>query len=194
MKISITIPTYLHGPKLNCLLESLLGQHNVTGTEWEAQVLHDGPPNVSFIQTQGFYQQYPQLTFKHTPYRFNVWGHDLTQTGLSMSTGDYWMRMNGDNQYCYGWLERVLPILTREQPDILTWSCVHSYTEFSEFIPELIPGKIDFCNYLLKTDKAKQLGFPWRHFEADGAQIEEFVKLYPNLKHIQMPNVLTIHN
>ena len=191
-KISVIVATFEHGKKLSCLLDCLAEQHGIATSDWEGLILHDGPSEM-FEQMALRYANIENLEFKSSERRENLWGHNLREMGLALCSGEYCAWTNGDNQVCYGWLERLIPVL-KTGPDLVTWHISHSYSEFHDWTPQLRPGGIDFCSYAMKTSLAKEMGFPWRHREADGAQIQEFTRRWPDAKVIHMPNTFAFHN
>jgi hypothetical protein len=203
--LDIVAVTYNHGRKLNIFCDSLLEQY-VPLDEWHCTILHDGSllsrdaqANISSQDTQSRMQKYideypDNFSVVFNAERTNIWGHDLRDLGLQQASALYVHITNVDNQYNYGWLQRVHPALRREGPDLLLWNISHSYREFELFVPELRGGQIDFCNYIMRTSIAKELGFPWRNFEADSAHISEFVSRYPSAKVHRMPAIFSTHN
>ena len=196
---------FTEGRKLRIFLDCLLEQH-IHEKSWKYLFAHDGSrytddpsPRQSYWHTYNqvseYIKEFPnEFQFYYCQERQNAWGHNLRDQCLELVETPYVHFTNCDNLYNYGWLERVLPVLRREEPDLLYWPCSHSYSEFDYFDPSLSPGHIDFCNYILKTDKAKQLGFPWRHREADGAQIETFMQTFPDSKVVKMTGVFSTHH
>lgn len=204
-EITVVAVTFNHGRKLNVFLDSLLEQH-IPERSWNCIILHDGSVSsedpearTSAAATRRtmapYLHEFPlEFQYVESPERENQWGHSLRAQGLDMVHTPYVHITNCDNQYNYGWLERVLPRLKQTRADLLYWPCSHSYKEFDLFDVSLSAGRIDFCNYVLRTDKAQALGFPWRHFEADGAQIEAFVRAYPDAVYHKMTGIFSTHN
>jgi hypothetical protein len=193
--ITIIATSYMDGSKVNIFCDTLLNQY-VPINSWKAVILHDGA-NQDFVQrVDPYFRQYPDnFDWYSTSKRANQWGHNLRAQGLEMASDEGWITFqNVDNQFCYGWLERVIPVLRQSDPDLVLWNSSHSYVEFDLFTPELQTGKIDFCNFMVRASMMKELGFPWRNFEADGSLIEALIEKYPNCKIERMSGVFATHN
>ena len=196
-QLTVVAVTYDHKRKLNIFLDSMLEQ---TWKDWECIIVHDGSSGESSEDTKQriapYLLEFPdKFRYLATPERANQFGHNCRDLGLQ-NTNTKWVHItNVDNQLVYDWLRHVMSETIQQDLDLMYWSCVHSYFGFNAPIPELRPGHIDFCNYLMKTELAKQMGFPWRHREADGAQIAQFMLDFPEA-HIKRFDygIFTVHN
>lgn len=113
----------------------------------------------------------------------------------------WFMNASDDNYFVPQTMELIIPILETQEIDFLMFKCVHNYFEyvyerFSDNMP--LPGAIDLCQFVAKTDMVLNVGKfdinkEMKH-NLDGELCETLVNTYPDIKIGVMANCLLVHN
>jgi hypothetical protein len=96
------------------------------------------------------------------------WGHAKRAAGIERATGEFIGFFNDDDSYALDYIEQMLA--TVEGADV-AW-CAWNENPDCAFVP----GSSTAGNFIVSTDLAKQVGWKFRHYEADGVFIEGLVQ------------------
>lgn len=193
--LAISIATYAQGEfVLPSLIYGLLSQ---TSDAFHAYITHDGPSiDNTKVFMEGIVGKYPDLfSYHETARRRNQWGHEGRALTLANCKEPYITFTNGDNIYCKDYVKSVLYYLNAHKGlDVLTVGITHNYFNYTPF-----PGndfaicKTDFMNFVVCTDKARQVGLVIDQFACDGIFCEQMKTKFPALFKVHLPAYLGIH-
>lgn len=126
-------------------------------------------------------------------------GHNTRSYGIGRAAGDFIILTNDDNYYVSGFISRLTDEI-RAHPcnDMYTWNCVNNLWKWEAWNCRLQRGKIDLGCAAVKADIAREVGFPWRHYDGDYDYLDACAKMsrksnvWPGVHHIN--EVLFVHN
>lgn len=133
-------------------------------------------------------------------------GHHTRGPGLEAASGEWIVITNSDNFFMYGWLDLLSQAMARPHNGIVYWNGVNNLWNWGiEPAPGnrspakgtmLARGYIDLSFCAIRTQIAKQVGFPWSHYDADYDYIYECSKLMETQGFYQakLNHVLSVHN
>jgi hypothetical protein len=159
-------------------------------------VIHDGP------STDGTREFMEDIASKHANIKYleseergNCWGHQNRAWGLTMVDTPWVSFTNGDNQYCYKFMDYMEKNLDERFLDVVTFVTAHSYFDYKPFYIMFSNSQCDLAQFAVRTQVARTVGFNHRDFAADAHFIEEIKVTYPNyrLKHLHGMCLMT-HN
>jgi cellulose synthase/poly-beta-1,6-N-acetylglucosamine synthase-like glycosyltransferase len=187
-KVSILIPTLSKGkqadhlPKLKKLLSTYLPQQ--TFNHYEALVYCDGRNEMVEAMVKSLCDD--RIKIFYTDNTLAKWGHPQTRMGITLATGEYFVRLNDDNKPYKNYIQSLVSGF--DQKIGVVYGRViykgdarkaHDSSLMKSFV---IPGdregglritNIDCMNYMVKTDLAKKYVEHWNDkFEADWFFIE----------------------
>lgn len=123
----------------------------------EIIVVCDGP-------FQGYVQ--PEAKLIIAPKKGGV-GHHTREYGIQAATGEWIVLTNDDNYFVKGWLHAMTKNIL---PDtgVLYWNCINNLWRWGDHGgSKIIRGYIDLSCALVRTEIAKEVGFPFRNYDGD---------------------------
>ena len=109
-------------------------------------------------------EQYPEITF-HARDDRQDWGHEKRAEGVLIASKDYLGFFNDDDSYTLDYIEKMMRAVDGYDVAYCDWN--------------KIPG-CDFAlrsstsgNYIVRTGLAREVGYNWRDYMADGRFIED---------------------
>jgi glycosyltransferase involved in cell wall biosynthesis len=197
--LEIVAVTYNHGRKLDIFINSVLEQ---TDPNWKLSVYHDGPANTKTLAIINRLAD-ERIFFYQTATRANQFGHNLRELGIKQATEKYINQQNADNYLTPKFVELMLAPTKEADLDLIYCDILHSYpnVNFDGKGPYNVlnsfpcMNRIDIANFIMKTELAQAIGFPWRDYAADGIFIDQFMKLYGNKGNFEKTDsCLLVHN
>ena len=195
MKLHVIVVAYVRVVTLEILVKCFQVQ---TCPDWVLHIVYDGPAPDYITQVMGPLMKDSRVIFYQSPERYEKYGHpnrrSMLQT-IECNTGDYILMTNDDNYYT----PRFVEFMLREvKPNIGIIYCdtVHSHFEYTINTSELRENGIDIGAFIVRADVAKQTGFNYDHFSADGKYAEECV-ITCNTKRLGFAKInkpLFVHN
>lgn len=198
-KLHIIAVSYEKPIPLRVLIDCFLVQ---TSSEWELDIVHDGPASKSIWDVIKHYKD-KRIRFWESKERYHTiehptWGHPNRAAMLKKIKGnpfDYVLITNDDNYYVPLFIEYFMDVA---EPDVGIVYCdtVHSHSGYLTHYSKLKEQGIDMGAFIVRLDVAKETGFNHIHFSADGAYAEECNKkrIEKGLKAVYIPKCLFIHN
>jgi hypothetical protein len=201
--ITFTVVGYEYQHEWEMFINCLLLQ---TDSRWKCQLINDGPDSVAKRICSKYVKLYPdKFEFLTTKERINDWGHSLRSLGLGMADTKYWSTQNADNYLIPTFVEYVLSEFehfstNRKIPDMVIFPCVHNYPNINNrgdppyTVLNVSPrrNRCDAGSFVMRTEIAQSVGWNHTFNEADGAFIEDVMKLKPVVS--TLPNILMVHN
>jgi len=193
--LAIAVATYNQGDvELRGMIYGLLAQ---TNNNFKTYVCHDGP---SIDSTKAFMAEicakYPDnFEYIESETRRALWGHPGRQYALDVCEESYITFTNADNLFMKDYVLFINRCLTAYPgTDVFTNTIVHNYFNYNPFHGDKFAiCQTDFANFIVKTDKAKQVPFRVNEFAADGHFIEDFKKKFPTHTRVHIPHILAVH-
>lgn len=197
-KIEFVIPTHKRVDLLTTVISSIVGQ---TNPNWRIHVVGDCPDEEvkeRYLDIIAFFDDYKdKIRFSFTDVRYNDWGHTPRNIGLKSATEE-WVIMTGeDNYYAPTFVENFLSSV-KDDKDIHFAYCnmVHNWVN-DDYIPvkcALEYGRIDIGNFMVRTNKGKQLQLKTQFAQADYLFVEEYLSRFPEGKIKYIDKILYVHN
>lgn len=161
-----------------------------TDNRWKAIFINDGPDsNARSILSK--YKDLP-IMYIETESRQGVWGHNCRAEALKYVDTEWVNISNGDN-YIVPMANQIL-LDSIEGSDVVMTNLVHSYFNYTLFDTRFSIAYTDMCNFIVRSDIAKNVGFNHRTYAADGLFCEDIKKAYPNLRIKKLNTCLWVHN
>jgi GT2 family glycosyltransferase len=175
MKLRIIAVTYNHRTELEVFIGSLLLQ---TSPDWTCEIWHDGVAPQEVLDIMARYAHDDRIVLKCSPERYGKYGHPNRRRALNELVGDpksdFVLHSNADNYYTMNFVEdTLLQVKERKNVGIVMCDCIHSHLRWEYHKSRLFEGGIDLGAAIVRLDIAKQVGFKFDHFSADGAYLEE---------------------
>lgn len=123
-------------------------------------------------------------------------GHHTRGPGIKAVTADFVTLTNSDNYYVQGFLSRALPEL-KDDVGFLYWNVVNNLWRWSNYQgSRLQRGHIDLSAAAVRTDVAKEVGFPFRNYDGDWDYFEACLKIVraKKLRVVFLDETLGVHN
>lgn len=201
-KLHFISVTYQQPTELMMSVSSLLLQ---TCDDWTLHVINDGQAAGDVKRIMSEFCRDERIRFTQSQQRHNDYGHTNRELGLSMLRGDdkdFVLVTNADNYVCPCLVEEVMGAVgstegkTGQQVGIVYFDIIHSHHAWGYHRSHLYEGGIDMMAAAIRLDIAKQVGFPWRHYSADGRYIEQCAKLAveKDLCAVHIEKALGVHN
>lgn len=107
---------------------------------------------------------FPDAVFVEVEDR-NDWGHEKRAMGLALAGSDAIGFFNADDTYKLGYVEKMMAEL-EAGADVAycSWNTIPRCS--------FAPGSSTSGNFIVRTDVARDAGYPDRHYEADGTFID----------------------
>lgn len=193
--LTIAAASFQHDRKLDIFINSVLDQ---TDQRFTLKIYHDGPVDK---ETKAICDRL-EVPLIQTATRANQYGHNLRELALKECETEWLNWTNGDNYLVPKYVELMLAAADNKV-DLVYCDLLHSYpnVNFDGKGPYNVLNsfptvdRIDFANFIVRTEKAKQIGFPFRDYGADGTFINQFMAHYwtgDNV--IKVNSVLAVHN
>lgn len=196
--IRIIAVTFGHRTELEIFIGSLLLQ---TSPDWTCEIWHDGVAPQEVLDIMSRYAGDDRIVLKCTEQRNGVWGHVSRRQGLNELDGDhkndFVLITNGDNYYCQNFVSECLEqTKERKNVGIVFTDTIHSHLQWGYHKSQLYEGGLDMGCCIVRLDIAKQVGFRYNHFSADGAYLAECGRVASKmgLCAVHIPKALFVHN
>lgn len=174
---------------------------NQSAGNWRLTVIHDGPSQEFGQAMWPLAGQMPdQIKYFCTESRFNDYGHSLRQIGIEQATGDYVLLTNADNYF----IPKAMEILNTQMgsADVIMFDMVHSHhrpggreqPRYSYFETSYQRNAIDVSAAIVRTDRAKRVGFRDKTYAGDATYFEDILLDDPQLSPVKLPHILFVHN
>ncbi len=186
-KVTIICPIYKSFP---AVISSLIMQ---TFKDWKLLLIHDGPG-------EGEIKAYVELInddrieYLETEKHAGNWGHSIRSEYLQKVESEFVLITNPDNYYTPVFLEYMLKPLKNGYTASYCSQMVHSYLAWNTQVCKLVRGHVDCGGVLLKTDKAKSVGWHSMEHSADWFFFEAIIKKYGAGSFIPIKGTLFVHN
>jgi len=174
---------------------------NQSAGNWRLTVIHDGPSQEFEQAMWPLAGQMPdQIKYFCTESRLNDYGHSLRQIGIEQATGDYVLLTNADNYF----IPKAMEILNTQMgsADVIMFDMVHSHhrpggreqPRYSYFETSYQRNAIDVSAAIVRTDRAKRVGFRDKTYAGDATYFEDILLDDPQLSPVKLPHILFVHN
>jgi hypothetical protein len=200
-KITFTVVGYKYNYEWELFINCLLLQ---TDPRWKCQLINDGPDPIAKKVCSRYVDEFPdKFEYSFTNQRINDWGHSLRDVGLKQADTMYWSTQNADNYLMPTFVEYNLEAFKTRECDMTIFPCVHNYTNINPpkksppyCVLDVAPkaNRCDAGSMVIKTELAQSVGWNHRFNQADGAFIEDIMKLNPMPRVYKLPNILMVHN
>lgn len=187
--------TYGHSlEQLEVFTSSLLLQ---TVSNWKCLIIHDGKDE-SWFKTKAnldaVLETYPdKFQLIGTETRFNDWGQTLRLIGTGLMNSDYLQWTNCDNYYLPRCVERW-NLVMNAGVDLGLAPILHSHYQDKVFIPQPMINGVDFINFIVKTELARQVPLKSGEYAADGIFVQDLQKFKPDLRIGRVEQIVAVHN
>lgn len=199
--LTIDAVTFNHTPEqLHVFLGSLAVQ---TDKRFHCNLWHDGPAPTHVREVANIYiNKFPELfTFKETPDRLGKWGHNLRSMGLMGCQTKYWKSDNADNYVMPRMVEFCLDVAEGINLDLLLYPICHSYpgvngrNDAPYSVLEVAPclNRFDASSFIVRTDRAKEVGWGQEHSHEDGIFVNMLMRL-DNIRWDKLQSIMGVHN
>jgi hypothetical protein len=169
-------------------LSSLLLQ---TDNNWKCIIMCD-TKNEYIDQTVKFFND-PRISIYHSQVNTGYWGHYNRKKALyDLVTTEWVIQTSIQDYFTPNTLSEIYKYTNNF--DFIYYDSIHNHFDYNVLVTSLKSCNIDWGNFALKTNIARQIGI--NHIESnicDGLFVEECIK-YPNLKIHKINKILTIHN
>jgi glycosyltransferase involved in cell wall biosynthesis len=199
--VTIVGVSYKHQRKLDIFIQSVLEQ---TSDAWRLIILHDGPDEETCDKVDSYCRGLPpfKIRYVQTPQRANQYGHDLRELGLNLVETKYMNWQNCDNYLTPMFVDMMTKPAQAKDLDFVWCDILHNYAcaidgkgPYNVLYSQPIMSRIDIANFIVRTEIAKEIGFPWRDFAADGMFIDTLMQRWRGkLKAEKVESCLLVHN
>lgn len=95
-------------------------------------------------------------------------GHHTRAPGIAAVTGVWAYLTNADNLVVQGWLHYILKSLINPQVGMIYWNCLNNLWAWTDLGgSKLQRGKIDLSCAIVRSEIAKEIGWPWENYDSD---------------------------
>jgi hypothetical protein len=114
---------------------------------------------------------------------------------IDCESKDFILMGNDDNYHIIRSVEFILKAV-QFNTGIVYWDTVHSHMEYSLHISQLAENFIDMAAFAVRADVAREAGFNYDHFSADGKYAEDCMNVCNRmrLKIVKINKPLLVHN
>jgi hypothetical protein len=122
-------------------------------------------------------------------------GHHTREPGIKAATGDWIVLTNSDNFFMHGWYHSLMQCML-PQYGVVYWDIVSNLWQWQARAARLEWGRVDLSSVCVRSEFAKQVGFPFRNYDGDWNYIDACSKLChkAGLRQIHINEVLGVHN
>lgn len=168
---------------------SLLAQ---TDNEWKAVEWHNGSSNgkSQVILTE-------QVIYKCSTEDTGMYGCVNRQTAIEECDTEYIIQTSVQDYWLPQAVQFINEALQKHKPDILIWNSINHLVDPCQVLDaQLAWSKLDWGNFTIRTDIAKQIRIQGEQYCADWLFVKEALdrKLVDPKKVLKLNAVLTIHN
>src|SRR4030042_2643072 len=192
-KINILAVAYDRDIPLRGLIDSFVLQ---TDPRWQLYVVYDGKAPKKIKKIMELYSD-DRIVLVESETRNQHYGHPNRKWMLDRlpHCKDYVLMTNDDNYYVPKFVEYMLA-RCNDEPGIVYCDTVHSHCNYDINYSELRGGYIDMWAFIVRQDIAKDTGFNYICFAADGKYAEECAETCRkrNIKTVHINKALFIHN
>jgi hypothetical protein len=169
-----------------------------TNPNWKLHIIYDGPAPDQILSIMESLMKDSRIRFYQSPERYQRYGHPnrriMLQT-IECSSKDFILLTNDDNYY----VPRFVEFMFKEvifNTGIIYCDTVHSHMDYRLHTSELKENFIDLGAFIVRADVAKETGFLYDHFSADGRYAEDCVATCQrrHLKSVKIKKPLFVHN
>lgn len=122
-------------------------------------------------------------------------GHHTRGPGIEAANQPWVTLTNSDNYFVAGWLSQIKPHLEDPRNQIVGWGCLNNLWRWQARAPMPLRGFIDLSCVAVRTEIAKQVGFPFRNYDGDFDYIMACYKAAGGKRRVKMlPEILCVHN
>lgn len=126
-------------------------------------------------------------------------GHHTRGPGIEVATGSWIVLTNADNYFMSGWRNAIELYLANEGVGAVYYDGISNLWKYDNRKPngvELKRGFIDLSFFVVRSEIAKFVGFPFRDYEGDWDYIFACIKQCKNLglEIKKVAGVLAVHN
>lgn len=210
-KLSVVITCHGSADDLSVSLGSLLTQRRYTdngkvlfsaaeriAAPHEIIICSDGKYEGPKIERKEAYPDnfQPRIQIIECPQKGGV-GHHTRGPGIEAATGDFIVLTNADNYFVAGWLYLLSCEITFVEHLGLVWwdVCSNAWNWKSRGAVKL-RGYIDLSSVAVRSEIAKEIGFPYRNYDGDFDYIKDCRRLCMQKGYgcSYLPYTLGVHN
>lgn len=203
MKLSVVVACHGECPELGILLQCLryqrrydVGKHSVTGEDCLWYAYERAKHEVEIICTSDgrFDGLCPGAHLIEVPQENNC--HAGRAAGIEAATGDWIVLTNSDNYYVNGFVDSLTKAITPNL-GLVYWDLISNLWQWTGLDgTRLERWHVDLGCVAVRTEIAKRVGFPWRHYDADWDYIERCAStaFEFGLKSKKISQTLCVHN
>ncbi len=174
--LTVIAVTYGHSrPTLEAFINCWMAQ---TDQRFILYVLDDDPETTHAKLYVDYINRFDNFRFLITNENRGHFGHPLRRLGLEMTETKYIHFTNGDNLVCDSFVAEMTYAAERENADIVGCGIIHNYARGPWQLLDPYPSlnNIDFANFIVKTEVAKQVGLRDLTFRGlDGWFVEDVI-------------------
>jgi hypothetical protein len=172
MKIQIIMVAYNRYTELEIAIRSFMVQSN---PDWVLHIVYDGPAPQGILDIVTPLLIKDKIIFYQSEERYQCYGHPNRRSMLQAvqcSPHDFILLGNDDNYYVPKFIEWMTKFIDNTV-GLVYCDTVHSHMEYDLHRSELKENFIDIGSFIVRADVAKETGFNYDHFSADGRYAEE---------------------
>lgn len=207
--INIVVVTYKQVLPLDVMIKSIFNQ---TSDKWKLWVIHDGENEEYLTMMERIRLEYPQFNNKfitlNTSQRYDDYGHSLRDMAIrdfDIPDNEYLLLTNGDNYYVPVFVDYMEGVIANiNNCGVVCYDMVHSHKlayntgggEYGFLDVHFEKFRCDIGSFIVRVDIAKNVGFNYRHHDADAEFIED-IKRYQSVDFfniVKMNKCLFVHN
>lgn len=133
MKVSVILPTHNRPDLLNRAIDSVIDQ---TYDNIELLIVDDS----SETDTESIVEEYNDCRIRYFEHEQNQGPAAARNTGIEQATGDYIAFLDDDDEWRHSKLEKQVPLLEKQPPDVgLVYCWMNYYTQSGELVREYHP-------------------------------------------------------
>lgn len=196
--LTIYVVAYRRHAQITCLIHSLQAQ---TDTSFHLVIMHDGP-DAEMLRLLSKLSDETTLSFefRFTRRRHDDYGHSLRAEAIRDCATDYILLTNDDNYYVPKFVELMLSAARSKALDLVLCDMVHSHerpggrpvASYSAFPTHPSPGNSDIGCFIVRAERARQVGFRDRRSIGDATFIADLMAQAPRWGKIE--KILFVHN
>lgn len=156
---------------------------------WKAIIWHDemNPRLKQIVSDFGD----ERITYMETENR-GSWGCHNRADAIKIVETEFIVQCTIQEYYTPNFIDELIK---HKNNDIIYWPVIHHSFDYTILSPELRRGKVDWCNFAVKTYIARRVGIPYPDaYMADGLFVEACVASGLIKKQFKIQKVLTIKN
>lgn len=150
----------------------------------------------SGINIKPLHKKYPRtntnnIEFFDVPNRRD-WGHSKRAMGLTFAEGDYMCFVNADDEYDPDFLKLMVEALEKEKADFAYCNWKDKSRPDAVVGAELKLGGMTSGNFMVRSNKAKKVGWQHRVYAADWYFVRDLLR--EGIEVVYFPHALMKHN